>query len=550
MLILIVIKLSYLYALDPTRILIVYNLDFTDDQDGDGVQDSSEVANYYSMKRGIPAGNIFGIHVGAGTASTTENFATLTDFFNDLATPLNNYLISIGSETIDTIVLCYGVPYFITDWGTSVDNAIMQLPITILTGPDFQSTFISFGGARIYGGYTAAGPTFETDQPNFAHYNTHMSTYQGGAFIYDEYLVSRLDGPLGVLGAMGLVDMAKWSDVYVSSQPGGYSGNIYINTNTENGLSYLQTLPNVQYGNFYGDGDVDNNINMEPYYAEDDNFFNFYTILWNGSETVLPNANNFTNGSPCTSAPKCLLYGGWYWQHTTNIFGLLAGSVFCDFNSFSLQGLREIANAQYTSGNIGSTQVEALMNGAAAVTGSMAEPETTGAPRPNVLLYYLMKGYSFGESAMLSAQMLGWMQGNVGDPMYAPFQTKTFTLDTSSPTMSSGYPRVQFVSTTSVNILIAASDSSEPEVVRSSINFGLSPSYGSSINTGLPYFRIEEVTLTGLTYNSRYHYNVVMTDPEGLTSTSQDFTFNLGTPPPSANPSSVGKGKIYNGILQ
>src|SRR5579862_966251 len=55
-------------ASSPTaaQVLVVYNTNWTGDADGDGVQDSLQVANYYVAKRGVPAGNVLGVACSTG----------------------------------------------------------------------------------------------------------------------------------------------------------------------------------------------------------------------------------------------------------------------------------------------------------------------------------------------------------------------------------------------------------------------------------------------------------------------------------------------------
>jgi hypothetical protein len=525
------------HALDPTRILVVYNLDYTDDQDGDGVQDSSEVANYYSIKRGVPAANILGIHVGAGTEYTTENFASQSAFYTAMVSPIESYLTSVGTETIDTILICYGVPYYIAN-NTSVDSAISEL--WQVTSSAVPACYVALNSI---GGYSAAGPTFETDRPNFTHAGTMMTDcttfLPGPPFPYDMYLVSRLDGPNGVLGALGLVDEGRWGDVYISSQTGGYSGNIYVNTSNEQTLSYLQSQTDVQEGLFQNYGDVTNNINMTVYYP---NALDF-PIKWNPiagpSGNLLPFAGTFTDGSTTEAAPKAMMYVGWYGQ-LPSTFTFLDGMVYCDFNSFSLQGFREGQYIPYD------TQVAALAQGATGVTGTINEPETTGHPRPNVLVYYLLKGYSWAEASNLSTQQTGWMQVNIGDPMYTPFDpAKSFVQDTSSPTLEAGYPIIS-TTTTSATFTVTVNDSPEPEVIHLQINYGPTFSYGSSVISGAPYWRINQLSLIGLTNNTQYHYQLVMTDPEGNQTVTPDETFNLGNP---IIPSNINNAVITNGTI-
>ena len=48
-------------SIAPSRVLVVYNAN-AGDEDGDGVQDSLQVANYYAAKRGVPAANILSVN--------------------------------------------------------------------------------------------------------------------------------------------------------------------------------------------------------------------------------------------------------------------------------------------------------------------------------------------------------------------------------------------------------------------------------------------------------------------------------------------------------
>src|SRR5581483_3531910 len=107
----------------PSRILIIYNADYIDDGDNDGVQDSLQVAQYYAAKRNVPVSNIVGIHVGGNITSIAY-----ADFYNEMFLPLQAELNSRGPDSIDVLLLCYGLPYSIPSndgpTGVSVDNQL------------------------------------------------------------------------------------------------------------------------------------------------------------------------------------------------------------------------------------------------------------------------------------------------------------------------------------------------------------------------------------------------------------------------------------------
>src|SRR5205823_9461158 len=50
----------------PERVLVVYNTNWTGDTDGNGVQDSLQVAGYYMQQRGVPAANMLGVNCTNG----------------------------------------------------------------------------------------------------------------------------------------------------------------------------------------------------------------------------------------------------------------------------------------------------------------------------------------------------------------------------------------------------------------------------------------------------------------------------------------------------
>ena len=56
-------------------------------EDGDGVQDSLEVAQYYVAKRGVPAANLLGLSCTTNNGYGTTG-AEYTKFHSELVTPI------------------------------------------------------------------------------------------------------------------------------------------------------------------------------------------------------------------------------------------------------------------------------------------------------------------------------------------------------------------------------------------------------------------------------------------------------------------------------
>jgi hypothetical protein len=174
------------------------------------------------------------------------------------------------------------------------------------------------------------------------------------------------------------------------------------------------------------------------------------------------------------------------------------------------------------------------------VCGVLGEPFLSGHPRPNILLYYMLKGYTFAEASTLATRRVGWMAINIGDPLYTPFKPRPVVVDTSFPAIAPGYPRVRTAGDTAARVIeVRLDDEVEPETARILIDYGLTTAYGATA-TGQGFYRSAAIVVSGLQTGATYHYRVRMIDPVGNTSTSGDFTFSTGgvpTPPPDAPPS-------------
>src|SRR6185369_12304041 len=212
-------------ASSPTasQVLVVYNSNWTGDGDGDGVQDSLQVANYYVARRGVPAANMLGVACSTGQSGY---YSTYASFYSEMVAPIKAKLATLGATNIDVLLLCYGVPGSVPNssgQGVGLDNALMAL--------NYWSA--SSDNIGWYGNpYFNANPTFGTNPGHFSH-----SSFKFGGT--DMYMVSRLDGPNGVYGAMNLIDQAIYGERYISAQAGYYNGYAYIDT------GYGQTGTNV-----------------------------------------------------------------------------------------------------------------------------------------------------------------------------------------------------------------------------------------------------------------------------------------------------------------
>ena len=505
----------------PSRVLIVYNSNWTGDADKDGVQDSLQVALYYAQKRGVPASNILGVpctNGGIGSGYYYYYTGEWPQFYSEVIQPIQNKLTALGPTNIDVLLMCTGVPHEVypaSGGGVSVDNVLMGLNYWNAAG-----TNISWSNQP----YMDIAPTFSGgDKPHFDH---SLFKFNGT----NMYLVSRLDSPRGVNGVMDLVDQALYGDRYVAPGAGNYNGNVYVDSRFGQGGggtpytdAYLATQPAVTSGGYYAYGDGDMNMAYAEHYVAGTG----YTLKWEnttGGANIGQAGAQYSDGTSGLTAPKALLYGGWYnFAAYNDVWSWLPGSIACDLNSNSLDG-RAIRN----SGAATAFGVKALERGATCVCGVIDEPYLNGHPRPNILLYYVLKGYNFAEASALSTPSIGWMPINIGDPLYAPMAAKSVVKDTVPPSFSAGYPYISLGTGPDRVVNIKVSDSPEPEVVQVVVDYGVTNAYGTSVNSGEGFFRRHTLTLPSLLANTIYHYRITLTDPVGNVTTSGDLTFDTG----------------------
>ena len=122
----------------------------------------------------------------------------------------------------------------------------------------------------------------------------------------------------------------------------------------------------------------------------------------------------FPDGYPMTD---CALYYGWRTDKANGPFAqpefhFLPGAIAVHIHSFSANTLRD-PNANWVA--------PLLSHGAAATLGNVYEPYLQMTAHLNILNDRLLHGFTFGESAYSSIDVLSWMSVMVGDPLYRPY---------------------------------------------------------------------------------------------------------------------------------
>lgn len=494
---------------EAQKVLVVYNDKWEGDEDRNGVNDSLQVAKYYMGKRGVPDKNLLAIHssirgnsvYGYYNVSAPEN-----TLFNEIVAPIKAKLQDLGPTNIDIILLSYGVPIMLQDKFTfSVDNMLM--------GINFWDSTFSNGYSQL-NPYNGAAPTFNPDKPHFDH---SLFKYNGK----EMYLVSRIDGPRNVVGAMELVDQALYGERFISPKDGYFNGTVYVNSHHYTDQATLAADHDVKSGNYVSIDTTDKNISYSAYLAAPFGF----PIKWGVGNNIGSSGTYYTDSTPALQAPRALFFAGWYGMQNDsteatprNVYEWLPGSVADNLISDSLRDLRNYGELS-----------ESLRRGLSCASGVVAEPYTAGHPQPNVLLYYMLKGYSFAEAGGLAAPWIGWMPINVGDPLYTPMGLKPLVKDIYPPTLASDYPfmvpaldigGIAFV------IKLMVNDSPEPEVVRAQVDYGITTAYGNTAYSDYGFWKRPDVHILGLQPDTVYHYRVRLTDPVGNVTTTGDYNFS------------------------
>lgn len=486
-------------AITPARVLVVYATN-APDRDGDGVGDSLELARYYAAKRGVPAGNLLGV---TPSVATIYGIADYAKFRTEIILPIQTKVAQLGAENIDVILLAGALPQKVTNASgqvMSLDNVLMGLNFWNASTPDFAPLYNPYG-ANTVGKTPSIGP----DAPRFSHSVKFLSTTM--------YLVARL-GSDDALRGMEELDQDLYAERYLSTAAGFYSGTGYIDSR----YGIPVGMPNA--GKPYTDAWLAANVaaidpgfftyaSADVWIAYGEHFITAagFPLRWEQNGASIGDAS-----STITNATRALWYGGWYnFIKYNDVWDWLPGSVACDLNSAPTFGK------------------QALAHGASNAAYVVAEPYLTGHQRPDILLYYIFRGYTFAEASALSTPNIGWMNLNEGDPLYAPMAPRTPVQDTTAPALAAG-PAFSLKpgSTADWLVKLQIDDSAAPELASVRIDYGLTSTYAAVATSGRGYWKHPSVVLPGLTPNVLYHYSVTLTDPSGNVSHTPDATFATG----------------------
>jgi uncharacterized protein (TIGR03790 family) len=354
--------------------------------------ESLAVAQHYAAVRQVPTNHLFGF------ALTTNEVITRADFTDFLQKPLAEQLERRGlwkfgkaeiaanpnqsAHTEDRVVeakfryavLCYGVPLKIAP------SSELEVVIEKLTPDKFRVNEAAVDSELAWLPLLKMKVPLTGFLPNLFYTCTNRALLspQNGLL-----LVSRLDGPTPEI-AKGLVDKA------VEAEKNGLWGRAYFDARG------LQT--------------------NDSYYLGDQWMMTSAAIAHQAGFEVATDTNDAT-WSAAYPMSHIAIYAGWYVGDANGPFTLpkvefMPGAFAYHLYSFSANTLRSTTSAW--CGPL-------LAKGATCTMGCVYEPYLQFTPNIAFFLQAFCNGYTFGEAAWTSQNVLSWMTTVIGDPLYQPF---------------------------------------------------------------------------------------------------------------------------------
>lgn len=344
--------------------------------------DSLRIAQHYAEVRGVPKENILTLPMPKGeTISWREFVATIWQpllaqlvqkkWIDAIPTAHHDAIgrqkYAINGHRIAYLILCRGVPLRI-----AADPGLVL--------PGAKPPLDSFLGSNQASVDSELSVLTQTTTPvngfvaNALYRNERPKDYDLAAVVK----VARLDGPT-FSDANQLVDRA------VAAEQTGLLGRAY-----------------VDIGGKYPEGDtwLENTVKELALLGFD--------LGVDRERSTIPLGARF-------DAP--VLYFGWYSDQVTGPF-LLPGF------QFPPGAIAEHIYS-YSAETLHSPRVRwcgpLLAAGVTATVGNVFEPDLHYLHRPDLLLYALARGYTFGDAAYFSLPVLSWQSVAVGDPLYRPF---------------------------------------------------------------------------------------------------------------------------------
>jgi uncharacterized protein (TIGR03790 family) len=355
---------------------------------------SKDVADHYAAMRNVPPNQVFGL------ALTTNEDMSRAEFRDALQKPLAKALESkklwrIGQLKIPAAngrpeivvrqplqskiryaVLCYGVPLRIEHDVTLKE----EVPDTLR--PELRRDEAAVDNELALLPCIEQNKALTGPLANFCYAVTNAALFNPTNGIL---MVARLDGPSAAI-ARGLVDKA------MAAESNGLCGRAYFD------LRNLPTDSPLKLG--------DDWISAAARVCQ---YFEGYET------TIDENPGTFPADFPMS---QIAVYCGWYDEHASGPFAqknveFMPGAFAYHLHSFSAATVRSTTR-QWVG--------PFLAKGATATMGCVYEPYLGGTPDIGAFCArWMVLGFTFGEAAYASQEVLSWQATVIGDPLYSPF---------------------------------------------------------------------------------------------------------------------------------
>jgi uncharacterized protein (TIGR03790 family) len=386
---------SALWAVDPTRVLVLVNDNMPPESGTGGLNASLYVAQHYAAARGIPSANIF--HVSTGTSQRIEYG---TDYVPGIQTPLLAYLNANGGarkKQILCIVSTYGIPLYIGS-----------------TGTEFLAVDSMIAGIYLANGSPVSNPYFYPDDQLVPPYGTLWRPASPTPLTFEQfadqgdiagnpriYVTGRLDG-LSAVASAALVDKAMVAEANISPTSGtmcwDWQGSrnptewqLWVDTRIRDGaeLSHAKGYPTFLNRQASGDS-----ISVfEPAPAD------------------VPRADG-----KVMSCPNALFGFGWSnYPFIPSPYTWANGAL----GSHEISCNGSDVRSKFVNGSC-NWVAQMLQDDITGTWGTVDEPFASFYVQGINVFQFWTEGYTFGEAALLSSPVLRWTTYTVGDPLYQP----------------------------------------------------------------------------------------------------------------------------------
>lgn len=359
-------------AQSPENILLVLN---------ESSPVSLEIGQYYAQKRGIPAQNILRIRTTLGDEISRDDFGL------QIERPIAAWLSqNFAQDRILYIVLTKGMPLRVQ--GTSGANGT-----TASVDSELTLLYSKLVGAQVPVAGPFNNPYFLSDAPI-----TRASQFSHETF--DIYLVSRLDGYTGA-DIRGLIDRG-----FAPSKEGKVLLDQRGSAN-DKGDGWLKAAADWMAANSFKDRVV---LDSGSTVLKDQTgVLGYYS--WGSNDPAI-RIRHFNLGF----VPGAL----------AGMFVSSDGRTFDEPPADWQVGPWDDKSAKF-AGSPQSMAGDLIRDGITGIAAHVSEPYLEATVRPNILFAAYLSGFNLVESYYLAMPYLSWQTIVIGDPLCAPFRTKSLT---------------------------------------------------------------------------------------------------------------------------